>query len=132
MIKKKVKKMSKIIGVPSSGPELSDKISPHFGHCEYFVGVEVNDADELKMSFALQNNGHSSCMEPVMNMKDRNVSDMIVGGIGGRPYMGFLQVGINLFLGVEGSVQENIELLLQGKLKSMGEPSCGGNANHAH
>ena len=121
----------RIIGIPSNGPDLSDQISEHFGHCPYFVGVEVIDGATMKKAFSLQNNGHTSCMEPVLNMKKQNVTDMIVGGIGGRPYMGFLQVGINLYQGVAGTINDNIKLLLQGKLKSLGGPSCS-NGQHAH
>lgn len=124
--------MTRIIGIPSIGPELSDSISQHFGHCEYFVGIEIAEGNNLQKAFALQNMGHSGCMEPVLNMKNRSVTDMIVGGIGGRPYMGFLQVGINLYQGVEGSIGKNVELLLQGKLKPLGGPSCQGGTGAAH
>ena len=117
--------MNKIIGIPANGPELIDNISEHFGHCSYFVGVEIDKKKNLKKNFSMRNNGHSSCMEPVINMKNRNVTDMIIGGIGGRPYMGFLQVEINLYQGVYGkSIKENIELLLEGKLKNLIGPSC--------
>ena len=123
--------MKRVIGIPADGPELTDPISQHFGHCKYFIGVEVEDGKITGKSFSLENTGHSSCMEPVLNMRDRRVTDMIVGGIGGRPYMGFLQVGINLYQGEEGSIKENVELLLQGKLKALGGPSCGGGTAHA-
>ncbi|MHA1272165.1 MAG: NifB/NifX family molybdenum-iron cluster-binding protein [Promethearchaeota archaeon] len=118
--------MKRIIGVPAIGPDLSDPISEHFGHCAYFVGVEVEDNMIIGRAFCLENNGHSSCLEPVMNMKERNVTDMIVSGIGGRPYMGFIQVGINLYQGVPGTIRQNIELLLEGRLKPLGGPSCSG------
>ena len=124
--------INRIIGIPSVGPNLSDDISEHFGHCEYFIGVKVNGTNNLEKAFTLQNNGHSGCMEPVISMKERNVTDMIVGGIGGRPYMGFIQMGINLYQGVEGSLQKNVELLLEGKLKSLGGPSCGDHSEGAH
>jgi len=117
--------MNKIIGIPSNGPELLDNISEHFGHCSYFVGVEFDEKMNLKKIFSTRNNGHSNCMEPVLNMKNRNVTDMIICGVGGRPYMGFLQIGINLYQGVHGkSIKENVELLLEGKLKNLIGPSC--------
>lgn len=115
----------RIIGLPSDGPELSDPVSGHFGHCNYFVGVKIFDDNKMQREFALENNGHSSCMEPVLNMKSLKVTDMIVGGIGGRPFMGFIEVGISLFQGVEGSIEENVKLLLEGKLRVLGAPSCG-------
>jgi len=125
--------LSRVIGIPSNGPELSDNISEHFGHCLYFVGVKINEDNSYEKKFSLPNDGHSSCMEPVMNMKDRQVTDMIIGGIGGRPFMGFNQMGINLYLGVQGrNIEENIRYLLEGKLKPLNGPSCSGGANHNH
>ncbi|MHA1292501.1 MAG: NifB/NifX family molybdenum-iron cluster-binding protein [Promethearchaeota archaeon] len=124
--------MKKVIGIPANGPELTDTISPHFGHCNYFVGVEINDNKIVKKAFSIQNDGHSSCMEPVLRMKENNVTDMIVGGIGGRPYIGMMQVGINLHQGAEGTIKENVELFLEGKLKSLGAPSCGDHSQAEH
>ncbi len=124
--------MSRVIGVPSNGPELSDQISEHFGHASYFVGIKLKDHTYEKV-FSLPNEGHSSCMEPVINMKDHEVTDMIIGGIGGRPFMGFNQVGISLHLGIQGkSIDENIKLLLEGKLKPLNGPSCSGGTVHSH
>jgi predicted Fe-Mo cluster-binding NifX family protein len=124
--------MGKIIGVPSNGPNLYDIISEHFGHCNYFIGVQLEN-NSFSKAFAIENAGHSGCMEPVINMKNRGVTDMIVGGIGGRPYMGFLEMGVNLLQGVIGkTIQENVELYLQGKLKSLSGASCGSVAHHDH
>lgn len=124
--------MKKIIGIPSNGPELSDEISEHFGHCSFFVGAEVSDDNNAKIVFSKQNNGHTGCMEPVMDMKQRNVTDMIVGGIGGRPFMGFTQYGINLYKGVPGTLNDNIRLLLEGKLAPLNEAACSGGSDHQH
>lgn len=124
--------MNKVIGIPSNGPELSDTISDHFGHCNYFVGIEIDEKKNMKKLFSLQNNGHTSCMEPVNNLQQRSVTDMIVGGIGGRPYAGFTQYGIGLFKGVKGTLSENIQLFLQGKLQALNEPICAGSDHSDH
>ena len=124
--------ISRIIGIPSDGIELVDNISPHFGHCMYFIGVEIYDSTQFKKVFTLHNESHSGCMEPVMNMKQRNVTDMILTGIGMRPFMGFQQVNINLYQGVNTSIEENIKLLIQKKLRPMSYASCGNHSNHAH
>lgn len=124
--------MNRIIGIPSDGPETSDNVSSHFGHCNYFVGIEIYDDNMFIKVFALPNGGHSGCMEPVMNMKQRNVTDMILTGIGMRPFMGFRQVNINLFQGVAGSIENNIKLLLKGQLEPLNNSSCGNNSEHTH
>ena len=125
--------MKKIIGIPSNGPELTDTISEHFGHCNYFLGVQINEDLTYEKAFSLQNQGHSGCMEPVMNLRNKSVTDVIVGGIGGRPYMGFLQFGISLNQGALGkTVKENVELFINGKLTLLKGSSCGDNSNHNH
>ncbi|MGV9206026.1 MAG: NifB/NifX family molybdenum-iron cluster-binding protein [Promethearchaeia archaeon] len=121
--------MNKLIGIPANGPKLSDDISQHFGHCKYFVIVEIKDGNQYQKKSAIQNKGHSGCMEPVLNMNKRKVTDMIVGGIGGRPYMGFQRVGINIFQGEDASIEKNVEELIKGNLKKMGKPSCSGKNN---
>jgi len=124
--------MSRIIGVPSDGSELSDNISGHFGHCNYFVGVEVSNDKNFKKAFSISNEGHSGCMEPVMKMKQRNVTDMILTGIGMRPFMGFKQVEINVFRGVEGDIEKNIKLLLEGQLEILNDASCAAHSEGEH
>lgn len=124
--------MSRIIGIPSDGNELSDSISPHFGHCRYFIGIEIDDENKYRKVFTLTNEGHSGCMEPVMNMKQRNVSDMILTGIGMRPFMGFQQVQINLYQGEEGTIEENVKMLIDSKLIVLSDASCANNSQHAH
>ena len=124
--------MKKIIGIPSNGPNLSDNISEHFGHCNFFVGININEDNSFDKLFDIPNEGHSGCMEPVMKMKDKEVTDMIVGGIGGRPYMGFLQLGIPLSQGIAGkTIKENVELYLKGKLSDLKGSSCSGSNHHS-
>jgi predicted Fe-Mo cluster-binding NifX family protein len=124
--------MIRIIGIPSNGTKLSDNISSHFGHCSYFIGIEVSDGDKIRQVFTLPNEGHTGCMEPVMNMKQRNVTDMILTGIGLRPFMGFQQVYINLFQGVNGNLEKNVTMLLKGQLKPLKDANCGSNSKPAH
>lgn len=126
--------MTKIIGIPSNGPKLSDNISQHFGHCKFFLGVEISDSNQTKKIFEVDNSNHSGCMQTVFEMKEKNVTDMIVGGIGGRPFAAMLQVGINIYHGINGSIKENLKLLLDGKLTPLGGPSCEEhhNSNHNH
>lgn len=121
--------LNRIIGIPSSGAELSNNISPHFGHCSYFIGI---DNGKYRKVFSLANNGHSGCMEPVINMKQRNVTDMILTGIGMRPFMGFQQVKINLFQGANTNIEENIRLFIQGELRPLRDASCSSESNYAH
>ena len=124
--------MNRIVGLPADGTELTDNISPHFGHCRYFIGVELTGDHKFKKVFSIENNGHTGCMEPVMNMKQRNITDMILTGIGMRPFMGFQQVQINLYQGVNGTIEENIKMLLDNQLTILNDASCGDHSENTH
>lgn len=124
--------MKRIVGIPSDGPDLSDRISEHFGHCNYYVGIEIEESKNMKQVFSIPNHGHSSCMEPVLNLKKRNVTEVIVRYVGERPYKGFLQSGIKIYKGVGGSLKENIEICLKGILETLTGPACGNNGSHFH
>ena len=124
--------MNRIIGIPSDGNELSDNISAHFGHCKYFLGIEIYDDNKFRKVFTLINKGHAGCMEPVINMKQNNVTDMILTGIGMRPFMGFQQVKINLYQGENTTIEKNIRMLLQGQLRALDNASCGDHSRNAH
>jgi len=118
--------MKRMLGLTSNGPNLTDNISEHFGHCDYFIGVELDANNNYKKVFSLKNHGHTGCMEPVINMVESDVTDMIIGGIGGRPYMGFIQYNIKLYKAVNGSLKDNIKLYLQGKLEPLMGSMCAG------
>ncbi|MBY8984931.1 MAG: NifB/NifX family molybdenum-iron cluster-binding protein [Candidatus Lokiarchaeota archaeon] len=124
--------MIKIVGIPSNGPKLSDNISQHFGHCKFFVGVEISDNNQPKKIFELDNSNHSGCMQTVVSMKEKSVTDMIVSGIGGRPFLAMVQSGINIYHGENGTIDENVRLLLERKLKPLGGPSCEEHNHHNH
>jgi len=64
------------------------------------------------------------CLQPVMLLKNAKVTDMVVGGIGQRSLLGFIQVGINLYLGVQGTVKENFKQFLINKLQKLSDGTC--------
>ena len=125
-------KMTRIIGIPSNGLKLSDSISQHFGHCKFFLGIAISDKNQTKKIFELDNSNHSGCMQTVAVMREKKVTDMIVSGIGGRPFAAMLQSGINIYHGINGTIDENVRLLLEGKLTPLGGPSCEEHHHHNH
>lgn len=85
------------IAVPSDGNGgLDGQRAGHFGHCDVFTMVDVEDGEIREVSI-LANKEHvqGGCMVPVQLLADNKVERLIVGGIGMRPLMGFRQVGID-------------------------------------
>ena len=87
------------VAIPSNGEGGLDGLrSGHFGHCDVFTLVDVED-NLIKDVKILKNQEHSQggCMVPVNLLSQNRVTALIVGGIGMRPLMGFKQVGIQVY-----------------------------------
>ncbi len=118
------------IAIPSVGPGgLDGERSGHFGHCDVFTFVDVEDG-EVKQVSTIANEAHvqGGCMVPVNLLASHNVNALIVGGIGMRPLMGFKQVGVDVFYdATRQQIRPVVEDLIAGKLQMIGDDQvCGG------
>ncbi len=115
------------IAVPSESPGgLDARRSGHFGRCECFTMVDVVDGRIGEVEI-LDNAPHveGGCMAPVLVLAERHVDAIVVDGIGGRPLMGFNQVGIAVHAGVGADVQTAVRAYIEGRLPIVGfEGAC--------
>ncbi|MCP4902451.1 MAG: hypothetical protein GY906_36260 [bacterium] len=126
-----------LIAIPSdSGAGLDAKVSEHFGHCDSFTLVEVEDG-EIGTVSVLENGDHEEggCLAPVQLLKDKGVEILLAGGMGKGPLSGFQQVDIAVhFKENAENVLEAVELFLSGGCRAFGEgETCGsGCGGHHH
>lgn len=118
------------IAVPSEGNGgLDGKRAGHFGHCDVFTLIDVEDGQVKDVSI-LNNKEHvqGGCMVPVNLLAENNVQQLIVGGIGMRPLMGFKQVGIDVYHDAERiDIRPVVEDMIAGKVPMIMEDQvCGG------
>jgi predicted Fe-Mo cluster-binding NifX family protein len=118
------------IAIPSMGPGgLDGERSGHFGHCDVFTMVDVENG-EIKGVSTVPNQSHvqGGCMVPVNLLAGHNVKALIVGGIGMRPLMGFRQAGIDVYYDeTRPEIRPVVEDLIAGKLPAIGDDQvCGG------
>jgi predicted Fe-Mo cluster-binding NifX family protein len=115
------------IAIPSELPGgLEATRSGHFGRCDCFTMVDVVDGKVGEVA-VLTNAPHTEggCMAPVLLLAEHNVDAIVVDGIGGRPLMGFNQVGIAVHAGVGGDVKATVHAFIQGGLPVVGlEGAC--------
>ncbi len=108
---------------------LDGKRAGHFGHCDVFTLVDVED-NEIKNITTIPNQNHmqGGCMVPVNLLAGHNVTALIVGGIGMRPLMGFRQAGIEVYYDeTRPEIRPVVEDLLADKLPLINDNQvCGG------
>ena len=100
--------------------------SGHFGRCACFTLIDVLDGAIGEVEI-LHNAPHTEggCMAPVLVLAEHNVDAIVVDGIGGRPLMGFNQVGIAVHAGMGPDVQTAVAAYIRGGLPVVGlEGAC--------
>ncbi len=122
------------IAVPSEGQGGLDGLrAGHFGHCDVFTLIDVEDG-QIKEVSILANKEHvqGGCMVPVQLLAENRVQQLVVGGIGMRPLMGFKQVGIDVYYdGERREIRPVVEDMISGSLLMIGDDQvCGGGGGH--
>ncbi len=118
------------IAVPSEGQGGLDGLrAGHFGHCDVFTLIDVENG-QIKEVSILANKEHvqGGCMVPVQLLAENKVQQLVVGGIGMRPLMGFKQVGIDVYYdGERREIRPVVEDMITGSLAMIGDDQvCGG------
>ncbi len=91
-------------------------VSPHFGRCPGFTVVEMEEGKVLRRE-TLKNPGHAPAFLPQF-LSERGIGCIIAGGMGRRAEGLFSEKGIEIMVGISGRIDEVIDGLIKGTLKS--------------
>jgi predicted Fe-Mo cluster-binding NifX family protein len=120
------------IAIPSmSDSGLESDVCFHYGSCEYFTIVDVNnkDIEDIKAISNLSLESEHDCAAPSIILKSHNVDAVLVAGIGGRPLMSLTEKNIKVFAGATGKVSNAVEDYNNGLLQEL---SVNGTCNCSH
>ncbi len=96
------------IAIPTNNPGgLDAERSDHFGHCDVFTVVDLDEKNEVNNVTTVQNGDHQAggCMVPVKTLQDAGAEAIIVGGMGARPMRGFADAGIAVYFADRNSMK---------------------------
>lgn len=113
-------------------PSKDEKLCSHFGHCDYFTFVDVdeNTNDILHIETKIPEGGVSCRSAGWIAQQGADI--VLAGGMGGRPLQVFAQNNIKVIAGCpELPVEEITKKYLNNSLIT-GENSCGGEHHHCH
>lgn len=98
-------------------PTLNERLTAHFGHCEKFAIVDVEDNKVVKDEF-ITPPVHQPGVYPRF-LAEQGVNIIIAGGMGQRAIDLFTQNNIEVYMGVgDGKPIELVENYLNNKLKT--------------
>ena len=105
-------------------PLAAGRLSMHFGHCEEFALLDVDEmTKEIKQKTLLQPPPHEPGVLPRW-LHEEGADVIIAGGMGQRAQQLFAQNGIKVLVGVSGqSPEELAKTYLDGNLQT-GQNMC--------
>ncbi len=111
------------IAVTSTGPTLDDNVEARFGRCAYFL---VIDTDTMQLE-AIENPnialGGGAGIQSAQLMSEKGVTTVLTGNCGPNAFNVFGQAGIQVIVGVSGSVRNAVEQFKAGAFSSASEPN---------
>jgi predicted Fe-Mo cluster-binding NifX family protein len=87
------------LAVPTIGTGgLDAERSGHFGHCDCFTMVDIEDGG-ITATSVLENPPHEEggCLRPVGLLANAGATAIVAAGMGARPLAGFPQAGITVY-----------------------------------
>jgi len=118
------------IAIPSEGNGgLDGQRSEHFGHCDAFTLVDVENGEISKVTtVSNQEHQEGGCMVPVNTLSNLKVNALIVCGIGLRPLIGFNEAGIDVYHdAISPEIRPVVESLIADNLPILSsDQTCGG------
>jgi predicted Fe-Mo cluster-binding NifX family protein len=98
------------IAIPSmSDTGMESDVCAHFGSCEYFTIVDVNDKAITGRTISNRSlDSEHNCTAPSIILKSNNVKTVLVSGIGGRPLMSLPEKKIMVFACAVGKVSDAV------------------------
>ncbi|MFX0210792.1 MAG: NifB/NifX family molybdenum-iron cluster-binding protein [Candidatus Hodarchaeota archaeon] len=110
--------MNKIkIGLPSNGEDISSFFANTFERCSYFVIMESTRPKAIItfLNYA-QSAARGAGIQSAQSLVDQHVKAVITPQIGSDALDILQDEGIRIYMGIVGTIQENIEAFLQGRL----------------
>ncbi|MCK9151528.1 NifB/NifX family molybdenum-iron cluster-binding protein [Methanobacterium alcaliphilum] len=110
------------IAVASRGESIDSPASPIFGRCAYFIIADIENGKitnvESLINSAVAESGGAG-IKAAQTVANKNIKVLISGSVGPNAYDLLKQVGTKIYQIKEGSVQENINFLMDDKLEEL-------------
>ncbi|PHR30691.1 MAG: dinitrogenase iron-molybdenum cofactor biosynthesis protein [Desulfotalea sp.] len=127
------------IAIPSNNPGgLGADRSDHFGHCDIFTLVDLDENKKVQDVVTIANGDHvaGGCLVPVKILQEAGAEVIVVGGMGARPMQGFAGVGISVYFANKNTLKtvgEAVEAFAKDELPKMhADQVCKGSGNCHH
>jgi predicted Fe-Mo cluster-binding NifX family protein len=102
-------------------PSLNNNIDDHFGHCQYFTVLTVDDNKHIVTEERVESPNGCGCKSDIVGvLSEKGVSVMLAGNIGDGAVNVLSSHGIQVIRGCSGDVRAVAQQWLNGTLSDSG------------
>jgi predicted Fe-Mo cluster-binding NifX family protein len=116
------------IAVTSTGPSLEAAMDPRFGRCACFVIVETDDLSFEVVDNASSALGGGAGIQAARLVAEKGAKAVLTGNCGPNAHQALTAAGIQVFVGLGGSVRKAIESHASGRLRAADAPNAQSHA----
>lgn len=103
-------------------PTRNTVVDDHFGHCEAYTVFTVSADNKIEGAEMLPSPQGCGCKSNIAAiLKEKGVSVMLAGNMGGGALNVLQNHGIQVFRGCSGDVRQLVETFLKGNIEDSGE-----------
>ena len=111
------------IAITATGPDLNSQVDPRFGRCPYFLIVdpETLDLEVVENSNVAAMSGAG--IQSAQLIANKGVKSLLTGNCGPNAYQTMQAAGIEVIVGVTGTIKEAIEKYKKGEFRVTAGPN---------
>jgi len=113
------------IAICSQGPELDSPVDPRFGRCAYFIIIDPETREFEAVENPNVDVPHGAGTQAAQLVGTRGVGAVLTGNVGPNPVRALGQAGIDIYVGISGTVEGALEDYLAGRLSKASAPTVG-------
>ena len=115
-----------LIAVSASGPSLDADVDPRFGRCQHFIVVDPDTLDFEAVENTSQGATGGAGIASAQVVAGKGVKAVLTGNCGPNAYQTLAAAGIEVIVGVSGTVRNAIERYKSGSFEAASGPSVQG------
>lgn len=109
------------IAVSATTPDLSAKVDPRFGRCQYFVIVDPDSMEFEGIENSSASAGGGAGIAAAQMVVGKEVEAVLTGNCGPNAFSVLEAAGIKVMTGVSGGIQEAVESYKAGKYNAISQ-----------
>ena len=109
------------ICISSAGNAITSDLDPRFGRCSYFAIIDTDKDTTAIIKNEAENSGGGAGISSGQLMVEKNIEAVITGNVGPNAMNVLKAAGIDIYRGINASVEENLSKFKAGGLQKITE-----------